>query len=519
MRGVREPRRAGVRYWGGVYSSLDKIDVVTGGPTTFVQTDHRSRDEMEATPEITTLFALTRVLNPQQHAERQGLDGPVVYVTSHADLPDCLREALAVTGAQHRVGATGEGRTYPAGDATADDVADDAFRALAARVSRRVGLTDMATVLRALEAETLADPPSQEDDEAGYWTRVFELAAVTCEIVRARSGGQWEIHHHADVPFGFATARGGSGRAVTPASAPGAGGIILATNRAHRFIADGQEESMFLLLAADREVSAAAMHTEDLPVMPNLRARREAIACELGWRPLFAGAPDDDGFPVIVYGHDTPETFGAFLASRAGDLAAIHDQALHNLAAQEPVVQDVEMQGVNVVAVSGSYYAAEKLLDRAFMRTLHRRLGHDILAVSVPRRGLMFVTAVERSDKRELLVLHAATRHEARTTRSISEAIVLVKDGEVVGHVEISAREGDDRDGDAGGGDDDARRDDDFIAGGGDDGGADVGRGDDDADAADGAGGRDDARGRAARAQEPPTKKPGWLARLFGRKK
>ncbi len=83
----------------------------------------------------------------------------------------------------------------------------------------------------------MADPPRQDDDEAGYWTRVLELAAVTCEVVRARSGGQWEVAHHADLPFGFLTNLGGSGKTM-PAGAPGPGGVILATNRAHRFIAD-----------------------------------------------------------------------------------------------------------------------------------------------------------------------------------------------------------------------------------------------------------------------------------------
>jgi hypothetical protein len=474
-----------------VYSSLDKLDVVTRGPTSYVQSDHRSADEIAATPEVSTLFALARVINAQAHAAVAG-PGPVIYATPHDELPACVRDVLAATGALHKVGARGTPRNHPPAGVTPDELADDAFRGLAARVSRRVGLTDMATVLRALEAETVADPPRQADDEAGYWTRVLELAAVTCEIVRARSGGRWEIHHHADVPFGFATSPTG---AASPAGAPGAGGIILATNRAHRFIADGKDESMFLLLAADREVSAAAMHTQDLPVMPNLRSRREAIACELAWRPLYTDAPDDDGFPVIVYGHDTPETFGAFLASRAGDLAAVHDQALANLAGQDVVVQGVEMQGVDVVAVSGSYYAAEKLLDRAFMRRLHAQLGHEMLAASVPRRGLMFVTAVERSDRRELLVLHAATRHEAQTTRSISGALVLVKDGVVVGHIEVAPRAGDD--------DDDDRDDDADVA-------VDGGRAPDP---------RSDEDAPAPASPSTSTRKPGWLARLFGRKK
>ncbi|HVV87714.1 MAG TPA: hypothetical protein VHE35_31960 [Kofleriaceae bacterium] len=483
-----------------MYSSLDKIDLVVDSPLRYVQTDHRSAEELAANPDLATLFALTRILKPQQHARSTGVDAQVVYATTDAGLPAFLEDVLAATGAGHQVRGAAAVKTYAQGDETPGELADRAFRGLAQRVSRRVGLTDMATVLRALEAETVADPPRQADDEEAYWARVLELAAVTCEIVRARSGGHWEIHHHADLPFGFATSPQGM---ATPAGAPGAGGIILATNRAHRFIADGKDESMFLLLAADREVSAAAMHTEDLPVMPNLRSRQEAVACSLAWRPLFTGAPDDPGFPVIAYGHDTPETFGAFLAERAGDLDVAHGKAMANLREQEVTTEEVDLEGVSMLAVSGSYYAAEKLLDRDFMRGLHRRLGHEILAASVPRRGLMFVTAVERSDKRELLVLQAATRHEAKTTRAISEAILLVKDGAVAGHVEISAR----RDGDY----------DDAEAGDGDDGGEGE-RESSSVEAPKSASAAPAAAAGAKAADEPP-RKLGWFARLFGRKK
>lgn len=452
-----------------MYASLDKIDLVVEGPRRFVQTDHRTSAELAATPELTTLFALARVLNPRQHPD--GADVPVVYAVTEAEPPACLQDVLGATGALLQVGTKGAARPVEAGELTADELADRAFRGLAQRVARRVGLTDMATVLRALEAETTADPPRQDDDEAAYWGRVLELAAVTCEVVRARGGGQWEIHHHADLPFGFATR---PSSAAVPAGAPGAGGIILATNRAHRFIADGEDESMFDLLTADREVSAGALAADDLPILPNLRARSEARTAGLAFRPLFAGAPDDDRFPVVVYGHDTPQTFGAFRAERAGDLDALHERALANLAGQEVTVEELELDGMTVIAVSGSFYAAEKLLDRGFLRGLHRRLGHELLAASAPRRGLAFITAVVRADKREVLALKALTMQEARTTRAISDALLLIKDGELVGHVEVEDRAA--ADDDAGDGPHDEPRD------------------------------------------EPP-KKRGWLARLFGRKK
>lgn len=442
-----------------MYASLDKLDLEVDGPRRFVQTDQRGNGELAETPELTTLFALARVLNPRRLPDAG--DVPVVYVVVEDEPPACLLDALGATGALLQVGTKGTARPVPAGELTADELADRAFRGLAQRVARRVGLTDMATVLRALEAETTAEPPRQDEDEPGYWGRVLELAAVTCEVVRARSGGRWEIHHHADLPFGFATRPGGG---TTPAGAPGAGGIILATNRAHRFLADGEDESMFDLLTADREVSEGALEADDLPILPNLRARGEARTAGLAFRPLFTGAPEDDRFPVVVYGHDTPQTFGAFRAERAGDLDVLHDRALANLAGQEVTVEELELEGMTVIAVSGSFYAAEKLLDRGFLRGLHRQLGHDVLAASAPRRGLAFFTAVTRADKREVLALKALTVQESRTTRAISDALLIVKEGELVGHIVI------------------------------DDGPTDE-------------------------PPAPPPKKQGWLARLFGRKK
>ena len=85
-----------------MYSSLDKIDAVVKSPLRYVQTDHRSVDEIAANPELTTLFALTRVLNPRAHAETQGLQATIVYVTAQGELPACLRDVLAVTGASSR---------------------------------------------------------------------------------------------------------------------------------------------------------------------------------------------------------------------------------------------------------------------------------------------------------------------------------------------------------------------------------------------------------------------------------
>ncbi len=51
------------------------------------------------------------------------------------------------------------------------------------------------------------------------------------------------------------------------------------------------------------------------------------------------------------------------------------------------------LEGGGVYVVHGDFYAAEKILDRKFMRMLHAELGEELLAVAIPIRGRMFVTA------------------------------------------------------------------------------------------------------------------------------
>ena len=105
------------------------------------------------------------------------------------------------------------------------------------------------------------------------------------------------------------------------------------------------------------------------------------------------------------------------------DVAALHAKAIANVAREEVELERVDVENVEMIAVSGSFYAAEKLLDRAFMRRLHGMLGAEILAASVPRRGLLLVVAANPEDPASLALLGAATEAESKTTRAISEAM------------------------------------------------------------------------------------------------
>lgn len=447
-----------------MYSSLDKIDIVARGDrggSLIVQTDHRSGDEIEAAPELSVLFALSRLI-ASRHALTARGDAveDVVYVAKHPP-PAFLCDAIAATGACLEVQPDRTRRRLPRPAESSETLADRAFAALADRVCRRVGLTDPAAALRALEAEIGVEPPDREDDELTYWTRVMELTALAAAALRRRYRVSCVITDQGTVPLGFTL---------------GGNQIMLPANRAERFLEDGPDESMFLLLGSADEVAARTEDTPDGPMLPSLRGRGEAQASQLLWRPLLDRA--SDALPVIAYGNDGERTFALLQRERHEVRAdAIHHEALSNLPAQQVEVDALDIGGLRVLAVQGSFFATEKLLDEAFMRQLATRLGAPLLAVGVPRRGLMFVTAAAQAPA---LIRGFATivahEHAKGGSRAISAALVLVSDGRPVGHVELGDGDAPGRDGDR------------------------------------------DGDGPAGDDTPPPAKKVGWLRRLFGKK-
>jgi len=392
-----------------MFASLTRIDIVTNGPT-YYQTDHRSRAEIEATPELSVLFALVRVCNAKRHkpAER-----PVVIYAAD-DVPAFLEEAVAAAGGLLANSGELTGRTPSPTSATVGELANRAFRGLAERVQRRLGADDETAALRALEAEILASPPTQDADETCYWTCVLELCALTGELLSAAHPGTWVESEHPDLVFAFSR---------------GPDNVALLTNRAQRFIDDGDAgDSMFLLVAAAEELRVG--DDAECKLMPSLRSRAEAIEMKVVFQALYDHPAEQIDIPVIAYGHDTAKAFSLTRANGGEDVAALHAEALRNLASQEAAVEATEVDGSPVLIVSGGFYAAEKLLDVAFMRTLHERLGAPIAAV-VPRRGLLVAASFD--DARSVTVLHELAVREASGSRRISDVVLLVRDGAVVG--------------------------------------------------------------------------------------
>jgi hypothetical protein len=403
-----------------MYSSLTKVDIIATDPKTglaqYVLTDHREVDEAEATPEISTLFALARVLAAQQYARKHNATAEVVYVAMGGCSPS-VECALAVVGVTLETPPEPQQRVIAKSGEDVGMLIDATLAALAKRVALRCGLSEYSLVLRSLEAEIVVQPPDQQNDEIEYWTRAMELIAVTGEVLRRNIGGTWVEFDDCVLPFAFAIAKQG---------------MALLPNRAVRFLADGADESMFLLINAQDELGSS----DDAPIFPSLRARADAVHENSLWVPLIEGSGNDK-LPVVVFGSNRSQTFGIKKSDAAEDVEALRVEALRNIAAHEVTIDMLEIGDDRLLQVSGSFFATEKILDRVFMRTIHQRLSAEILVVTVPRRGLMLCIG-RATDVRAIKLLELATQDACKGSRSISDQKLMVRDGELVGTVEFS---------------------------------------------------------------------------------
>lgn len=186
-----------------MFSTLDKIDFAyTGrdGRTHWMQTDHRPPDEIEAEPEISLIFALIRLIGPQQAKPVEGSE-PVIEYMCTLQPPEFLRAAIAATGASLLVEELVP-LPYAGELEDPETIADRAFGSLAARLSGQLGLNATLAALPELESRLPALSP--EADEYAYWRTVVQFGALVAEGIRAEVGGRWRVRHDlGTLPFVF----------------------------------------------------------------------------------------------------------------------------------------------------------------------------------------------------------------------------------------------------------------------------------------------------------------------------
>jgi hypothetical protein len=201
-----------------MYSSLDRIDIVLGKDgqdQEYVQTDHRTTEEIEAEPELSVLFALVRILNPQRMARENSRQGTVHYQCFQPP-PEFLVRAIRAAGARLTVGDRLEPVPEEGAAPVLVEVAAEAFAGLAARTAAEHGVEVNLAGLQTIEEELAGGDLDPEEDEIAYWTAVMQLGAFAGEVIRASNGGHWEIVDTGTLPFALETTFQGSEATVNP---------------------------------------------------------------------------------------------------------------------------------------------------------------------------------------------------------------------------------------------------------------------------------------------------------------
>jgi hypothetical protein len=405
-----------------VYSSLHKIDLVAqdkNGPgKLFVQTDHRDAEEVAREVEISVIFALTRTLLPKRMPEAKQA---VVRYVCMGKLHPALAEVIAATGAQAEAnGASvkldGVKRRAPA------DIADATFATLGKRLLAEHHLAADETGLAAFEA-LMKDAPAKPDDEdeIAHWTAVAELAAVTGEVLRAKYGGRWvdDPKDFADIPFMFEPARDA--------------GLVNPVGKAIKFLLHGAAESPRQLLQLVEDAGAP-----EGPLLFTLKPSHWGASTEAVSEPMFPGMEKAEAdIPVVVYGRDQPNTFAIFMrdGKREKELDVLRAQALGNLAKLEATVERIDLDRLTFWAVHGGYFAAEKILDVAFMKGLHDRVKSPLLAAAVPAKGQLLVTTAVAQPETVMgfMAIARGIYEKNEGGRQLSPTVFLVSEGKITG--------------------------------------------------------------------------------------
>jgi hypothetical protein len=405
-----------------VFSSLDGADMIVthAQGRRCLQTDHRSAEEIQQQEELSTLFALTRVLGPIA----KGVADEVVYVCAEPP-PEFLRRAVAVAGGKLQVQA-GQVLVYEGILGQPEELADDAFRRLAHRVLRERNASLAESALEALERELLP-APDKEKEEPVYWTRVAELAAVTGELLRAKFGGRWvAAPQTATIPFAFRLGTGNEAKYV----------LSNVAGKAERFLENGTRDSLVDLLRSAEDQEHAS--PEPRPVFLMLKPAEWPGHDTMASQPLVTWRDPRVAVPWLTYGEDLPNLFGHISKDnlQAHELEALHAQSLESLKTVSLEAIEVDEEPLKVLAFFGSFYAAEKVLDIDLMRTLHERLGSPSLVAGIPRRGLLYVMDARVTPT---LLRVFCGMCEMQYSRGESEPIsmtpLLIEDGQISGFI------------------------------------------------------------------------------------
>lgn len=219
-----------------MFSSLERTDIALGpnseGCPQFIQTDHRTAAEISSLPELSTAFALIRLVNPRRMAE-EGQSEPLVIYTCEEEPPAFLKQVVSTAGGSLAIRSGLKPIELPKPQPFSDamnEAMEDLCRVTLEEYSVGLDIEGVAAV------ESALNPPDAEEDEIVYWSAVLKLGSVSGELIRKNNGGEWVIAHSGTLPFALTTKYNGEQATVNP------------LGKAIKYFDGGDDESLLPLI-------------------------------------------------------------------------------------------------------------------------------------------------------------------------------------------------------------------------------------------------------------------------------
>ncbi len=161
-----------------------------------------------------------------------------------------------------------------------------------------------------------------------------------------------------------------------------------------------------------------------LPILKPAAQKERQIANGMFVEELF-GSEDS---PIIMYGEDNGNFIAYSPAKTEEEKKQIKEQALQNLA-QIKIPYHIEKLDDFKIAIIQHEYAAEKILDKEFLKKLASDLNTSTIVVGIPQKGFMAAVAKGKGEAN----LYGATQkmYAQPQTYPISDALYFIIDGEI----------------------------------------------------------------------------------------
>ncbi len=158
--------------------------------------------------------------------------------------------------------------------------------------------------------------------------------------------------------------------------------------------------------------------------------------------PILDGKSHYADLPIIVYGYDTPKMFLPIKISDSKiSIKLAKEESQKNLSKEQTNIEIFEKDGFKMLVCSGSHYTSEKILDIRFMQDLQKQLKTDLLAVSLPTKGRMYVANGSPSSLETIAKFASITQmfYSKSEKDQLSPRLFAVKDGQLLGLIELDS--------------------------------------------------------------------------------